>query len=540
LRPAAAVEDRVLEEDVRTLTRALEDEGFATAHVEAEVPEGGGMLPVVYRVRSGPRTLVSEVVVDRTDAPGAPAQREQRLASGKPYRARDVALERADQLALLRNAGYLQSEVTPEVSFTDDRSGARIRMRVAAGPRTDVDHVVISGLTRTHEQVVRRELLFEEGSPLGLQKVLESQRRLAGLGIFESVSVDQMDPESVGKRSLIVNAVEGRRLIFAYGVGYAEQDSVRGSIEVTRRNLGGLDRSLSTFLRASARGNRLLTTYSEPYLFGHKQALFVTGFRESEERQGFDFIRYGGLVQTARSFDSRFSLILRYTYQRTHVFHIQVDLSGVDRQFRNSTISGPSVSIFQDTRDDPLDPRRGRFLGADVQLSSRVLGADGFLKGFLQGSTYRRLSGRATLALNGQLGLAHSVGYDTSLRLPLPDRFFAGGDYSLRGFKLDTAGPLEQPPLGDPIPTGGNALIVASAELRFDAGRHFSLAGFTDVGNVFPLVSDFDLGQLRYTAGLGLRYRSALGPLRVDWGYKLNRRANELPYKIHLTIGHAF
>jgi outer membrane protein insertion porin family len=90
------------------------------------------------------------------------------------------------------------------------------------------------------------------------------------------------------------------------------------------------------------------------------------------------------------------------------------------------------------------------------------------------------------------------------------------------------------------VPTGGNALLIGSAELRIDTGHRVSLAVFSDSGNVYPLVSDMTLGDIRYVAGLGLRYRSALGPFRLDWGYKLNRRPNESAGHIHVTIGHAF
>ena len=120
------------------------------------------------------------------------------------------------------------------------------------------------------------------------------------------------------------------------------------------------------------------------------------------------------------------------------------------------------------------------------------------------------------------------------------DRFFAGGDYSLRGFKLDTAGPLEAGTSGQLFPTGGNALILGGAELRVDLGHHVGVAAFSEAGNVYRLISDIDFGDVRYTAGLGLRYKSALGPIRIDWGYKLNRRSGEDPYRFHFTVGHAF
>jgi outer membrane translocation and assembly module TamA len=89
-------------------------------------------------------------------------------------------------------------------------------------------------------------------------------------------------------------------------------------------------------------------------------------------------------------------------------------------------------------------------------------------------------------------------------------------------------------------PLGGNALVLGGAEMRFSAGRSFSPAVFADVGNVYRLVSDFDLGDLRYSAGFGLRYRTAFGPIRVDWAFKLNRRGDESRSHVHLTIGHAF
>jgi outer membrane protein assembly factor BamA len=547
-RPGLPVQDRVLEEDARILARSLEEDGYANPQVEIEAPEGGGLLSVSYRVRPGPRTLVATAAVAAPEplAADATPPRELRQRAGRPYRAREVALDRNDLVAAYRNAGFLQAEVVPQVTFAEDRSTAAITLKVTPGPRTLVDHIVVSGLDHTREEVVRRELLVKEGEPLGLQKVLESQRRLGAIGIFQRVSVSEMDPESLERRSLVVSAEEARRTTIAYGVGYAERDKLRGSLEVTQRNISGMDRSLTTFVRVGKAANRVLTTFREPYLFGHRQELFITGFREEEDRESFDFLRFGGLVQAARPFSPRWSVIARYSFQQTEVFNILVPLDEVDRQFRSSTTSGPSASVVNDTRDDPLDPHRGRFLGADVQLSLHALGGTSFVKSFLQASTYRRLTPRTTLALAGRLGLARTLGFGVPLRLPLPDRFFAGGDYSLRGFKLDTAGPLERGIPAEPgqqgplLPTGGNALLLGSVELRLDLGRYVQLATFTDAGNVYPLVSDLAFGDVRYTAGLGVRYRSALGPLRIDWGYKLNRRKDEEASHLHFTIGHAF
>jgi outer membrane protein insertion porin family len=541
VRAGDALQDRLVEEDVATLRRALEDRGYARAQVEADVPEGGGDVPVVYRVRAGTvSTVASFAVRSPLPLPAGEELRELRMREGGPYRVRDLARDRASVLAAYRNTGYLQAEVVPEVSLPAEGGPADVVLRVEPGPRTQVDHIVISGLQATREKVVRRELALEEGGALGVQKVLESQRRLGSLGIFQKVSLTEMDPESSSARSVVVMADEGPRTTVSYGIGYAEHERLRFSTEVTRRNLWGLDRSITAFARISFRGSRLETTFREPYLFGRRRELFVTAFREEEDRDAFDFVRYGGLLQTGRTLSPSWSVILRYAYQETSIFNIEVPLDEVDRQFRSTTFSGPSASVVNDTRDDPLDPHRGRFIGADVQLSHEVLGGDSFMKGFLQAATYQRVAARTVLAVSGRLGLGRTFGFDEPLRLPLPDRFFAGGDYSLRGFATDLAGPVVALPTGEVLPTGGNGLLLGGAELRYDVGRRFSAAAFTEAGNVYPLVSDMTLSDMRYTAGLGLRYKSALGPLRIDWGYKLDRRPGEKPYHVHFTIGHAF
>jgi outer membrane protein insertion porin family len=443
-------------------------------------------------------------------------------------------------VAAFGNEGYLQATVTPDVSFSEEKDEASVVFHVRRGARTEVDHVIIARLPLTRPEVVTRELTFKEGAPLGLSQVLESQRRLSRLGIFSRVNVTEMESDSVERRTLVVAAEEAPRTTIAYGIGYAERDLVRGSVEVSRRNLFGMDRSLFVFARGSFRGNRLLTTFREPYLFGRKLELFVTGFREEEERDGFSFIRYGGLLQTALRAGEHRGLILRFGYEKTHLFDVTVPTDEIDRQFQNSTSSGPSASYIEDTRDDPLDPHGGRFLGADLQLSHAIFGGDSFVKGFAQFATYRSLYPRLLLALSARLGLAGTLREGDPERLPLPDRFFAGGDNSVRGFALDMVGPLEPSTTGDLVPTGGNALVLGGAELRILAAHRLVVALFSDAGNVYPTISTLTLDDVRYTAGFGFRYKTALGPLRIDWGLKLNRRPGESPGHVHFTIGNAY
>jgi outer membrane protein insertion porin family len=534
------LEEATLQADVRTLTRALEEEGHSEARVESAVQEGGGELPVVFRARPGPRSVIESFVVDSPVTLSQATRLTLRSQPGHPYKVRELAADRNALLSTYRDAGYLDATVTPEVTLSDDHTAVRIRLLVEPGARTEVAAVVVSGLHSTREQVVRRELLIEEGKPLGLGQLLESQKRLGALGIFDRVSLTDQAAGPGGRRNVVVAVDEAPRTTFSYGVGYSERELLRGSLEVTRRNLGGKDRTLSAYARGSFRGSRFVLGYREPYLFGRKRDLYLAGFREEEDRTGFNFKRTGVLAQTLTRLGDHTSLSARYTFQDTQVFGLQIPLDEVDRQFRTYTLSGPSLSFLADQRDDALEPHRGLFLGADVQSSFRFLGGARFVKGFLQAATYRRVRTNLILAVAGRLGLARTFGVGEPVLLPLPERFFAGGDYGPRGFKTDFAGPLELGSSNELVPTGGNALVFGGLELRYDLRRTLSFAVFTDAGSVYPRVSDIDLQEIFYTAGLGLRYKTPVGPVRVDWGYKLNRRPGESAYRIHVTIGNAF
>src|SRR6266542_3141479 len=315
---------------------------------------------LLYEVRPGPLATVASVrIVGGEGEPPLLETREGlRLRKGEPYRLRALAADHNVVLTSCRNAGYLQAEVRPDLVFSEDRSQVDVRLRVEPGQRTDVDHVVIAGLRRTRDEVVRREVRLEEGQALGQERLLESQRRLSALGIFERVSLSELDPERPLRRDVVVNVREAPVTTLAYGVGYAERDLVRASVEASRRNLFGMDRTLSAFARGSFRGSRFLLSFREPYFLGQKRELYATVFWEEEDRVTFDFNRLGGLLQTARNLTDHLSFISRLAFQKTRVYHIEIPIEEVDRQFRNYTVSGPSASVLYDTRDDPLEPRR--------------------------------------------------------------------------------------------------------------------------------------------------------------------------------------
>jgi outer membrane translocation and assembly module TamA len=280
-------------------------------------------------------------------------------------------------------------------------------------------------------------------------------------------------------------------------------------------------------------------------------------------RTGFNFSRKGANAELTHRLSPTVRGSARYAFATTHIFDFdqtlqESDLLTVDRVFPQVRLSTVSLALSRDTRDDLLEPQRGFLLSADTTLAARAIGSEvGFTKTFLQGFVYRNL-GRPHLVFAGgaRLGVADPFlrvvqGVDadgnpttTVVRdLPASERFFTGGDTTIRGFALDTVGvPATITPKGFPI--GGDAEIILNAELRTHVYGPVGAVVFVDGGNVFVRAADLSLADLRGSVGFGLRYRSPIGPIRVDLGFKLDRRligtSLEPRYAIHFSIGQAF
>jgi outer membrane protein insertion porin family len=569
--------------------------GFATARLVAGVDpltssDGVAEVPVAVHlvITEGARTTVDRVVfegnvsVDRsTLEPGLALQ------PGSPYVPEQVGIDReAIQLAYL-NLGYQNAIVEAVPEYTADRSRVTMRYAIQEGARIFVGHVLIVGNLRTRSDTIERELQVKTGDPFSLAAINESQRRLASLGLFRRARIAELRHGDETTRDLLVTVEEAPPTIVGFGGGVegrlrpVRSEALGGAVrdefevaprvffEVGRRNLFGRVRSVNFFSSVSLHPKdaefvadqpvagsggygfveyRLLGTFREPRLLDTPFDGFATLNLEQQKRSSFNFSRRGASVEAARKLTRDWAVSGGYQIQRTRLFDVRVsdadrpDIDRIfDRVFAQFRLSAFSVSLIRDTRDDSVEPGSGGYLSANGQLAARAIGSEvGFVKSFLSAQVFHTIRGTRRLVLAGSARLGLATGFTIGAQLPASERFFAGGDTTIRGFALDRVGIPGQTLDQNGLPLGGNGLVIFNAELRAPVWGGLGVVGFIDSGNVFARASDLDLGQLRSAVGGGIRYKSPFGPIRFDLGFKVNRRPEERLTAWFVSFGQAF
>jgi outer membrane protein insertion porin family len=596
-----------LDADLATIQDLYRRRGFAAARAQpAEEPQtaepGVAFVPLRVRidVNEGPQTLVSLVHIEGNTAISESTLKEGLgLQPGRPYLDARLALDADAIQGQYFKRGYPSATVDADPKFSADRTSAEPVFTVREGPRIVVDHVLIVGNVRTSAATIEREFRIKSGDPLSEAAKFEGRQRLATLGLFRRVQVTELALGDEGRRDLIVTVeesppttveigggVEGRVRVVPNNQGVASERfeiAPRGSLGIARRNLFGKNRSVSLFSSVSlplfkepvfgVQGTlindqlavpeyRVIGTYREPRVFDTAVNALVTGTFEQQARSSFNFARRGASAELERRVKRQIRLSASYQIQRTIVFDDNVspaDQLLVDRLFPQVRLSSVSSSATRDTRDDLVDPGAGDYVSANVQLAARSIGSEvGLAKTYMRAQLFRTMPGgkRIVLAGNATLGLAAGfpravlatdaqghVTTQTIEDLPVSERFFAGGDTTVRGFALDALGRPQT--IGqNGFPIGGNGMVIFNVEVRVPVRGAISAVGFFDSGNVFAHASDIDLTELRSAVGFGIRYKSPVGPIRVDLGFKVHPEeiagSREPLTALHISLGQAF
>lgn len=548
------------DQDATTLTNYYQSKGFLQARVTPRLGKKEGELFVTFEVHEGARTRVGKMTFKGVDSETAAQLRPaMQAAPGKPYSPALVSKDRNSILNYFANHGYENATVIPHVS-PPDLHEVNVEYEITPGRQLKIQRVAILGNEHTRTGVIERQITVKSGEPMSQEKMFESQRRLYDLGLFNSVQIAPQNPAGAEtEKTLLVNVEEARRWTLGYGFGLDVQRlgtgspqgqfgvSPRLSLDLTRINVGGRDQTFSLRSRLSDLETGGEASYLFPHFLNHPDLtlhLDGTADRTRDVLTFTSFIRQASLSVEKQYSPSTF-LVGRYNYRYVTASNLKIQPEEIPLFTQPVRDAGFESTFVHDTRDDPTDATRGSYSLADASISTAKLGSEtNFVRFFGQNATYYRLSSHLVFARNTEFGAETPYGASrrvvvsngnsgifTTNALPLADRFFAGGADSLRAFSLNQAGPRD-PVTGYPV--GGNALFVNQFELRvrLREGR-YGIVLFNDAGNVYSSISEMRLlkfiqtspSDLNYTVqavGIGLRYKTPIGPIRLDAAYDFN------------------
>ncbi len=464
-----------------------------------------------------------------------------------PYDPHRVERVRRRLETALLDAGYPEATVTADVD-TSRPGEVVVTYAAAPGQYVTIDEVVVAGLERTRERVVRREVVAAgvvPGAPLSQRAILDAQRRVYELGLFQRVQIVTVPGhERRPERGLVVRLEEGRQRSYVFGVGWDNVDRLRVTLGWSHLNLLGGGHALSAEVRLSDREERGQLGLREHRVPGLGIPGFASVYRTSEKYDTWSQLRRGLVLEVGDRRRLPRRTWLRYEYQIVDPDAPDDILSNLEREQQEIKVASVTPTLEWDTRDDPLVPTRGLLSSTSLEYAFPAFEAEAEfvkLQSFL--SVYRPML-EGTGALGFRLGLIEPLGHDggepPNLQVPLATRFFAGGRVSHRAFATDRLGIVGETLEDDLDPIGGNALLLLNLEYVQPIRGFLSAVAFVDVGNVWASPDAIDLTEVRWGVGLGLRAATPAGPLRLEYGHKLDRGEGESSGELFLSFGIPF
>jgi outer membrane protein insertion porin family len=592
----------VLLEDAAALRAFYVAHGFPEADVppaDVTLDKDGRRATVVFRVHEGPRVAVGTLRFENAASLSEDRLRQAaKLPDGVPF-TRDAIDAAAGRVRRIYDeAGWPDVRVVWRAlrrSGDEDSEERDVIISVAEGARQEVAQVNVRANLLTDDAAIRRALRLEPHTPLSRADLLASQTRLYRLGIFRAVdlrlppppatpesgtqgaepapqsapppaspseeiappaaptppaapapAVPEGAPGSASEpRPQPVDVVvrEAAPIRQVLGIGFDTEEKIRGLYEIAERNLFGTGRYLGLQMRASDLEKRASILYREQGVFGGRFDLLGSTYGLDENRPAFSGRTVGITTQLSRDVTHATRLRYGYTLQDVNLSESTTDVTG--STIRLADVEG---SAIHDTRDSPFDPQRGHYFAADLQAYADAIGSEAqFVKAYLQAYTFKSVAKRTVWAQAIRVGAEFTFGRsrsdpassgDAVSGVPLPERFYAGGDTTLRAFSRDAAGPLA--PNGDPL--GGEGLFLLNEELRFPVWRRLQGVLFTDIGNVYRTIEDYSLSleAMRECLGAGLRFQTPIGPFRLEYGAHLDRQPGEDFGQFYFSIGQAF
>jgi outer membrane protein insertion porin family len=406
---------------------------------------------------------------------------------------------------------------------------------VATGAQAHVGKIEFAGEKRTRESIMRSRVPLKEGELLDRVKAEEGRSRLARLGVFETVRL-RYEREDEETRDLLYQVKEGKRTELNLLFGYGSYELLRGGLQIEKNNLFGAAHHVQIRAIQSFKASRGDLTYTIPEMIGQDIDFFLNGFGLRREEVSFTRLEYGGGAGVHRFFKpAATDVSLRYNYQVLSATHLDPALAAVG--VLNPNVGSVILDVRHDRRDNPLYPQRGYKLFATLETASEYLAGDvNFERIELAGSFHEPLGGGRMLSLGLSHGIAAALGGNSPEELPFNKRFFPGGQNSIRGYQEGEAAPRDA--FGRVI--GAETYLLGTVEFEQALTPKWSIVAFSDSIGFARQLGQYPFDETLYSVGGGVRWKTVVGPVRLEYGHNLNPRPGDPKGTLHFSLGFPF
>jgi translocation and assembly module TamA len=522
-------------EDLERLNTALRSEGYYEAELRPRIDEEKRPVEVTIEIETGPRYRLAAFELGYLGASPPPEERRPSLAelgieSGQPARAPAIVAAERQWIALMTQRGHPLAKVIERKALTNrEEKALKVALMVNSGPEARFGPVTVAGLDRVREDHVRGMLPWQEAEVYDSRKVEEARRRLSASGLFASVTIVPAKATSPsGSLPITLRLTEAAHRSIGFGANWSTDIGFGGEVFWEHRNLFRRGEQLRLDLAAAEIEQSAEARFRKPDFLARDQALLGNLTLKRARTDAFD-------ENSLSAFAGMEFVLSEHWRASAGMAPEYSDLEDEDGK-EQVTLIGAPLAASRDATDDRLNPTRGTRLNLAVTPyygngDSTVV----FLSSLAGGSAYYAIDADSRFVLAGRARLGSLVGESTE-DLPANKRFYAGGGGSIRGYEFQTVGPLD----ADDDPLGGRSLIELSAEVRTRITDEIGLVPFLDGGTVFDSAyPDFD-ETLRWAAGIGLRYFTGVGPVRVDFAFPLNGRDIDDTFQFYVSFGQAF
>lgn len=531
--------------DILRLKAYYQRQGFYHTQIVPKIDTRDNKVDVEIHITEGPYVQVvhQEVTVAPTTPPldFASLQRKWPLKQGDRFTVDTYEALKRLYLDYLLDHGYPHAQAEGKVFLDEEKNTARIEVAINPGPLCYIGDIKIISEGETPGYLIQRQLTFKPGDVFSVKELYDSQRKLYALDLFQSVTITPEESKEKENRIPVdVVIQEKKKRSVKLGLGYGDEDEFRAKLGVRFRNLGGGGRTLEVDGKHSSIEDRVTSTFTNPQLWATRNDfIFQSGYIR-RYLPGFTDKSYFTQERLERNLPWKFRGHIGHGLEFARPFNISEETLAILTTTTTGKLYRASMLLLglrRETLDNPVDPHRGGLFSWNGEAAPNFFGSNlQFLRTVAEVRRYHAL-GDSNFVLAGRLKFGVIQPIQSTDQIPIFRRFFAGGYDSVRGYRLDYLGPRNV--AGQPL--GGEAVTEGSLEARIPIYKELRGVAFLDFGNVFLKIHNLDLGQLKYSVGVGLRYMTPIGPIGLDIGVPTNPINREKDnYRIHFNIGQAF